>query len=49
MMSLPPSIAKKLTNNPSYRKRQADRAAARKQGKTLSPKIDPLTGKELGK
>lgn len=49
MTSLPPSIAKKLVNNPVYRKRQAERVAARKQGKTLSPKIDPLTGKELGK
>lgn len=49
MTPLPPSIAKKMANNPAYRQRQAERTTARKQGKTLSPKIDPITGKELGK
>jgi hypothetical protein len=49
MTQLPPSLQKKLAKNPHHRKRQAERHAARKKGKTISPKIDPTTGKEFGK
>lgn len=46
---IPTSIQSKLKNNPHYRKRQALRAEAQRNGKTVSPKLDPLTQQPLGK